>query len=123
MRRRPIIDGRQVAFVDQLCKRDAPVMPQISANLARSAKQLWQIGSQIVSTPTLELRQQVRRPIRAVHFQAVAENCIRRLVTESLHQWISHKAQVIMHCTEIEMIQYEALSMEGRTFYLLTGAC
>src|SRR5208282_1001990 len=86
------------------------------------ADQRRQIGSQIVPASRSKLLHQIASPIGTVVFQAVTEDCVRRLVVKCLHQAISHGMEVSLDRVSIVVVEYETLGVERGALHCHPGA-
>src|SRR5439155_3835547 len=71
-----------------------------------------------------ELPQKIARPIRAVHFQAVAKDGVRCIGSESLHQPVADKLKMVLDGRAIIVIQNKSFrSHRGALHGLPCSAC
>ena len=82
----PFVDRRQVIFIDQFSQRLAPVVADRGAFFADVAGERGKIRRQIVTAAAAEFIQEIGRPIRAVDFQAVAKDRVRRVRDQGVQQ-------------------------------------
>src|SRR5436309_11668928 len=99
----PVMKGHEVVFVCQLTQCSAPIVPDFARGRTGFADQGWQVRRQVVPAPRPELLEKVSSPVGSVHFEAVTENGVGRMRSESLHQAVTYGMQVVLDCVEIVM--------------------
>ncbi len=90
--------------------------------VADVAGQRGQIGRQIVSAALLKLLQEIAGPVRAVDFQAVAEDGIRRILAHRLQHRFADEFQMVIDGRAVVVIEHKALGADGRAFHRLARA-
>jgi len=106
---RPQVDRSEIILVDQFRQRAAPVVTQVDSFRPRSADHFRQMRRQIVTAAVAKFGEEVRGPVGFVHFEAVAEDGIRRMVAKGTHQWLGHILQVILNRLGAEMVNDKTL--------------
>jgi hypothetical protein len=76
---RQFLEGGDEVIVENFRDRLTPVLADVERLRAEVAEQRGQQRLQIIAAPFLKFREEIRRPVFARHFQAVAENRIRRI--------------------------------------------
>jgi hypothetical protein len=72
----PIGKRTEEVVEDKIRKRQVIVISNVRCERAHVLPQRGQIGIEIVATPLAEFLHELRRPVGAEHFQAVAEDGI-----------------------------------------------
>ena len=80
-----------------------------------------QVGAEVVAAPRAELLQEVRRPVGAVHLEAVAEDGAEGRAPDRVHHAIARGAQEHLHGLAAEVVEDRALHAEGGALHLLAG--
>src|SRR3984957_21341922 len=111
---RPFMQRSEIALIRQFRQRPSPIMAHSGSQRPIVAHQRRQIRSQIVSASRPELRHQVASPVGSIVFQAIAEDCIRRLGAKSLEQPISHRMKMILDSIAIIVVEHETLGTNRR---------
>ena len=119
---RPFGDRPQVVVVGQFVERLAPIVPNGAGLGADVADQRRKVRRQVVAPALAEFLQQVRRPVGVEHFQAVAENRVRRVRSECLHQPVAHVLQMILDGGAVVMVEHVTLRANGRALHHLPRA-
>ena len=87
------------------------------------ANERREVRLQVIPSPPLELFHKIAGPVLIVNLQAIAEDRVRRIVgTESLHQPIADRAQVVFGGGAIHMVKHETLAADGRPLHLHSRA-
>jgi len=90
-----------------------------------SASDFSQITKGTKNAPKAEaprqLVEKVAGPVLIVNFQTVAEDCVRALGTERLHQPITDNLQIILGRNPAEMIEHEPFGPNRGALHLHTG--
>ena len=76
---------------------------------------------QVVTPPFLEFRDQVAGPVGFIYLEAVAEDRIRRILSESLHEPVTDILEISFHSRAIVMADNESLRTYRGTFDHLSG--
>src|SRR2546421_277200 len=94
------------AFAVEFSQRLSPIATNIQSFRADVGDQRRQVRLEIVATTLLKLFEKIRRPILAVHFKTVAENCVRTIGLKRFHQTIADVLQIMVGRRRVEMIEY-----------------
>ena len=119
---RPRVQRSQIVLVNQLRQRPSPVVTHIGSLLRGPRGQLRQVRQKIVAAPRAKFLQQLRRPIRLVHFKAVAENGIRHVRPACLDQRVRHVLNVMLDRLHAEVVEHKSLRAHRRALHLLPCA-
>src|SRR6185369_327877 len=76
---------------------------------------------EIVPTAPLELFQKIAGPVRAINFQTVAEDSMRRVRWKRLHQTVADRLEIHVGRGAIHVIEHEPLAADRRPFDLHAG--
>ena len=110
---RPVVKRREEAFVEQLRQCPSPVVADVRCLRPHLRDERRQIRPQVVAAPSLELVEEIVSPVLVIDLQAVAENRVRSLRAESLHQTVAHRLQVVFGRGLAEVVEHEAFGADG----------
>src|SRR6202021_3722969 len=105
----PIVQRSKETLVRQFRKGFSPIMPNRGRKGPGIADQCRQVGHELVTSSRAKLLHQIGSPIGSVILQAVAKDCIRRLVAERLQQSVSDCVEGSFDRVAIVVIQYKTL--------------
>ncbi len=113
----PLAYGHEVVFVDEFGESPSPIVTDAGALRVKVVGQRGKKWQEIVPAAFLELLRQMAGPIRAVHFKTIAENCIRRVVSERAEERVGHRAQMIINGSAIKVVKNKSFRTNGGTFH------
>src|SRR5260370_42376325 len=93
----PIMQRHEKSFIQELCQRSSPVMPNFQGLWTNVSHQRWQVRLKVITSALLKLFDKIAGPILAIHLQAVAKDSIRRRVgAKRLHQTVTDILQIAL---------------------------
>src|SRR5207249_5017925 len=121
LRARPGRERRDEPLVEQLRERLTPVVPQRSRIGWHIRDEHREVRREIVAAARAELLEEVRGPVRFVHFEAVAEDGVGRVRLERGDERLADEGEITIERRPVVMIEDESFGAEGGPFHHHAG--
>ena len=92
-------------------------MPNGGSQRACIADQRWQVGREIIPASCAKLLHQIATPIGSVVLQAIAKDCVWRLLAKCFHQPVPHCVEMSQDRRSIIMVEHETLGANRWTLH------
>src|SRR4029077_19873920 len=96
MARGPFSDRSEISLLKQLSERESAIIPDCFCFFADVGGESGQVRSQIVTAPLLKLLKKIAGPVGSINFQAVAEDRVRRISVQGLHDPVGDGFQMTL---------------------------